>query len=94
MPLDLDQIKGPAGAGNRPVQAKYTLSDIAREKLRAAAEWSGHDMSTILELLIMQYLDVEGHHSVEPATTLRKDKKPEEPEPEQDKEEDFQFDSP
>lgn len=73
MPLDLDQIKGPSGAGKRPVQAKYSLSAEARDKLRAAAEYAGQDMSTILELLIMQYLVVEGHANPQPQPTLKTD---------------------
>lgn len=60
MPLDLDAIKGPAAAGNKPVQGKYTLSTAARERLRQAADYAGQDMSTILEMLIMRELQLPG----------------------------------
>lgn len=54
--LDLKTLKGPGAAGNNPSQAKFTLSENARDRLRAASHVSGLDMSTIVELLIMNEL--------------------------------------
>lgn len=58
--LDLSNMKTPTAADNTPVQAKFTISSSARDKLREASAQSGHDMSTILELLIMTQLAVGG----------------------------------
>ena len=56
MALNLLNMKTPTADGAGSVQAKYTLSHGAREKLRLASHLSGHDMSTIIEWLIMQEL--------------------------------------
>jgi hypothetical protein len=58
--LNLDAMKTPTADGRNPTQAKYTLSEEARTRLRLAAAYSGQDMSTILELLIMTQLDLPG----------------------------------
>ena len=68
MPLDLDALKGPAAAGNKPVQGKYTLSTTTRDRLRAASEYAGQDMSTILEMLIMRELVLPGEQAEETPT--------------------------
>lgn len=58
MQLDLDSLRAPKA--DNPVQVKYTLSTSAREKLRRASAYCGQDMSTILEILIRDYLPEPG----------------------------------
>lgn len=66
--MDLESLKTPNSEGRQPVQAKYTLSTEARERLRAASVYTGQDMSTILEMLIREHLPMD----LEPAITTSK----------------------
>lgn len=54
--VDLDQLRTPKA--DNPVQAKFTLSSTMRDKLREASRISGQDMSTLVEFLIRDHLDV------------------------------------
>lgn len=56
--LDLTNFKSPLAADRVATQAKYTLSEEARQRLRIASAVFGHDMSTILELLVMTQLHI------------------------------------
>ena len=56
--LDLTNFKSPLAVDRTATQAKYTLSEEARQKLRIASAVFGHDMSTILELLVMTQLHI------------------------------------
>lgn len=72
MPLNLTDLKTPTAAGSKPVQAKYTLSTEARDKLRKASELTGQDMSTILEMLIRQELRLPGEVFEPPYTAAER----------------------
>lgn len=56
--VDLETLKTP-GASEEAVRVKFTLSTAMRMKLRRASRLSGQDMSTIVEWLIRDHLEVD-----------------------------------
>lgn len=54
--VDLEHLKTPRASDC--VQAKFTLSTAMRDKLREASRQSGQDMSTLVEWLIRDNLDL------------------------------------
>lgn len=56
--VNLETLKTP-GASDEAVRVKFTLSTAMRMKLRRASRLSGQDMSTIVEWLIRDHLEIE-----------------------------------
>lgn len=56
--VNLETLKTP-GASDEAVRVKFTLSTAMRMKLRRASRLSGQDMSTIVEWLIRDHLEVD-----------------------------------
>lgn len=66
MPLNVSTIRTPAAADADATKVKFTLSAAARERLRKASEISGHTMSNLMEMLIMQELVLPGETPSDP----------------------------